>query len=172
VPLSNTNQVLAYPKSGDVRLDRPVTMDNGGYDGYVGYWESDDEASMAESDDDAVMKHHLVHLEANDLGVQIARRLEPHHDVYGVRIRSFAGMADQNILDTYYPSSSNSPLNDSQTAAVFWYFVNVTGNSMSLYERHPFDPTRLFEGQPVPKARRHIWTCLCHSAPSYIRRAC
>ncbi|KAK4238388.1 transcriptional regulatory protein moc3 [Achaetomium macrosporum] len=155
VPIPTTNQSLVYPESGDGRLDRSLPADN---DGYVGYWDSDDEASMAESDDDAVVEPHLVHLEANDLGIQVARRLEPHHDIYGVRIRSFAGLADQNILDTYYPSSSNSPLNDSQTAAVFWYFVNVTGNSMSLYERHPFDPTPLFEGQPVPKQRQHIWT--------------
>jgi hypothetical protein len=104
---------------------------------------------------------HLVHLEANDLGIEVAKRLEPHHDLYGVRIRSFAGLADANVLDTYTPSSASSPLNDAQTAAVFWYFVNVTGQSMSLYERHPFDPTPMFQGIPVPKQRQHIWTCQC-----------
>lgn len=124
-----------------------------------GYWQSDDEASMADSDDEAIPDPHITHLESNDLGVQVARRLELHHDVYGVRIRSFAGFAEDNVLDTYMPSSASSPLNDSQTAAVFWYFVNVTGQSMSLYERHPFDPTPMFEGQPVPKHRQHIWTC-------------
>jgi len=50
-------------------------------------------------------------------------------------------------------------LNDPHTAAIFWYFVNMTGPSMSLYERHPFDPSPMFQGAPVPKARRHIWTC-------------
>jgi hypothetical protein len=30
---------------------------------------------------------------------------------------------------------------------------------MSLYERHPFDPTPMFQGHPIPKERQHIWTC-------------
>jgi hypothetical protein len=114
---------------------------------------------MVESDDEAPPDPHLMHLESNDLGIQVAKRLEPHHDLYGVRIRSFGGMADENVLDTYTPSSASSPLNDSQTASVFWYFVNVTGHSMSMYERHPFDPTPMFQGHPVPKQRQHIWTC-------------
>ncbi|KAI0888823.1 uncharacterized protein GGS22DRAFT_152449 [Annulohypoxylon maeteangense] len=49
-------------------------------------------------------------------------------------------------------------LNDKQIAAVFWHFINVTGPSISLYERHPFDPTPLFQGTSIPKARQHIWT--------------
>lgn len=117
---------------------------------------------MAESDDDAILDPHTVHLESNDLGIQVARRLEPHQDVYGVRMRSFAGFAEENVLDTYTPSSASSPLNDSQTAAVFWYFVNVTGQSISMYERRPVDPSPMFEGQPVPKHRQHNWTCQCH----------
>lgn len=126
------------------------------------YWQSDDEASMGDSDDNELPQDlHISHLESNDLGIQVARRLEAAPDAYGVRMRTVSSFADTNVLDTYTPSSMNSPLNDSQTAAVFWYFVNVTGQSMSLYERHPFDPTPMFQGQPVPKARRHIWTCKC-----------
>lgn len=128
------------------------------------YWESDDEASMAESNDDVVVPDpHLIHLESNDLGIQVARRLGQQHDPYGVRIRSFDAPVDRNVLATYTPSSANSPLNDSQTAAVFWYFVNVTGQSMSLYERRPSNPAPMFQGDPVPKERQHIWTCRCHA---------
>ncbi|KAK3956188.1 hypothetical protein QBC32DRAFT_358745 [Pseudoneurospora amorphoporcata] len=123
------------------------------------YWQSDDEASMADSEDDDIpMNVHDAHLESNDLGIHVARRLEVTADVYGVRMRTVAGFPELNVLQTYIPSSMSSPLNDSQTAAVFWYFVNVTGQSMSLYERHPFDPTPMFQGQPVPKIRQHIWT--------------
>ncbi|KAK4145874.1 fungal transcriptional regulatory-like protein [Dichotomopilus funicola] len=123
-----------------------------------GYWQSDDEASMADSDDDTPLDSHRFHLDSNDLGIQVARRLEPQRDLYGIRIRSFGGLVDDNILDTYTPSSASSPLNDTQTATIFWYFVNVTGHSMSMYERHPFDPTPMFRGHPVPKQRQHIWT--------------
>ncbi|KAK4678072.1 hypothetical protein QC764_304320 [Podospora pseudoanserina] len=124
-----------------------------------GYWQSDDEASMMASDDEqGPIDPHSSHLESNDLGILVARRLDTDGDAYGVHIRSFAGHNATNVLDTYMPSSANSPLNDSQTAAIFWYFVNVTGQSMSLYERHPFDPTPMFQGQPVAKERQHIWT--------------
>jgi hypothetical protein len=117
---------------------------------------------MGESEDEneGFTEEDLAHLESNDLGIQVARRMDRKAEYYDSRLRTFTGFVDaNNVLDTYTPSSTNSPLNDTQTASVFWYFVNVTGPSMSLYERHPFDPSPLFQGQPVPKARRHIWTC-------------
>ncbi|KAK3292311.1 fungal transcriptional regulatory-like protein [Chaetomium fimeti] len=150
-PVSGPEQSLASPESGGERLNQPLSTEEE-------YWDSDDEASMPESDDEVPPNPHLFHLESNDLGIQVARRLEPQQDLYGVRVRSFGGLIDENILDTYTPSSASSPLNDSQTATVFWYFVNVTGQVMSLYERHPFDPTPMFRGHPVPKQRQQIWT--------------
>ena len=115
--------------------------------------ESEDEENEGFTEEDQ------AHLESNDLGIQVARRMDQRAEYYDTRLRTFTGFVDaNNVLATYTPSSTNSPLNDTQTASVFWYFVNVTGPSMSLYERHPFDPSPLFQGQPVPKARRHIWT--------------
>jgi len=125
------------------------------------YWYSDDDASMVDSDDEALSDSHAAHLESNDLGIIVARKLHAPLDLFGTQMRSFHAFAEDNVLASYMPSSTNSPLNDSQTAAIFWYFVNVTGPAMSLYERHPFDPTPMFQGQPVPKARQHIWTCMC-----------
>ncbi|CAK7270383.1 hypothetical protein SEPCBS57363_004076 [Sporothrix epigloea] len=124
------------------------------------YWYTDDDASMAasgddedESDDDA------QHLESNDLGVIVARRLQNYPaDAFGTQMRTFSKFVDADVLATYVPSSANSPLNDAQTASVFWYFVNVTGPSMSLFERRPFDTTPIFKGQPVPRSCQHIWT--------------
>jgi hypothetical protein len=115
---------------------------------------------MAESDDDAMAASQAASLKSNDLGIRVARRLDAPFDYYGTQPRTFGGFVDaSNVLATYMPSSTNSPLNDTQTASVFWYFVNVTGPTMSLYERHPFDSSPMFQGQPVPKARQHIWTC-------------
>ncbi|KAL2258506.1 hypothetical protein VTK26DRAFT_8160 [Humicola hyalothermophila] len=148
---SGSGPSLASPDSADARAHSASSTNEA-------YWQSDDEASIGDSDDEVLPDAHVLHLESNDLGIQVARQLEPDHDIYGVRIRSFAILATENVLETYTPTSANSPLNDSQTAAVFWYFVNVTGPSMSLYERHPFDPTPMFQGQPVPKQRQHIWT--------------
>lgn len=123
------------------------------------YWYSDDDASMADSDDGAHLASQTGHLESNDLGVLVAQKLHGPPDIFGTQMRTFSNFGDENALDTYIPTSTNSPLNDAQTASVFHYFVNVTGPSMSLYERHPFDPSPMFQGQPVPKARQHNWTC-------------
>lgn len=127
-----------------------------------GYWDSDDEASMADSDDedDVLFESQNEHLESNDLGIMVARRANASLDFYGTQLRTYTGFVNATgVLANYIPSSTNSPLNDSQTAAVFWYFVNVTGPSISLYERRPQDPSPMFQGQPVPKTRQHIWTC-------------
>ena len=116
---------------------------------------------MAESEDDrAPLDGGLANLDPNDLGLRVARNIGSSLDFFGTRLRTFHGFLDvDNVLAAYTPSSTNSPLNDAQTAAIFWYFVNVTGPSMSLFERHPFDPSPIFQGQPVSKARQHIWTC-------------
>ncbi|ERT00892.1 hypothetical protein HMPREF1624_02126 [Sporothrix schenckii ATCC 58251] len=130
------------------------------YDEETAYWHPDDDASMAASEDEeGESEDEAQHLESNDLGAIVARRLHNRPpDAFGTQMRTFSNFADANVLATYIPSSINSPLNDAQTASVFWYFVNVTGPSMSLFERRPVDPTPIFQGQPVPRSRQHIWT--------------
>lgn len=126
------------------------------------YWYPDDDASMAESEDD-LAPDQMEHLQANDLGAIVARHLPNRpFDDFGTQLRTFSNFADANVLSNYFPSSLNSPLTDAQTASVFWYFVNVTGPSMSLFERYPVDPSPIFEGRPVPRSRQHIWTCMRH----------
>ncbi|EFX01453.1 c6 zinc finger domain containing protein [Grosmannia clavigera kw1407] len=123
-----------------------------------GYWYSDDDASMGDSEDEEATDQ-MEHVQANDLGVIVARRLPNRpFDAFGTQLRTFSNFADANVLADYVPSSLNSPLTDARTASVFWYFVNVTGPSMSLFERYPVDPSPIFEGRPVPRSRQHIWT--------------
>lgn len=122
-------------------------------------WEypvSDDE-SMAESDDVPISERRIS-LDFNELGVVAFQRLDQPYDMFGTHTRTFSAFAPENLLATYEPSPANSPLNDKQIAAVFWHFVNVTGPSISLYERHPFNPSTIFQGQPISKACQHIWT--------------
>ncbi|ROV91661.1 hypothetical protein VMCG_09226 [Cytospora schulzeri] len=91
-------------------------------------------------------------------GLMVANCLQTPVDLYGTQIRSFQSLAGENILTNYSPSPTDTPLNDPQTAAVFWYFVNVTAPALSLFERNPLDPSRMFSGQTIPKTHQHIWT--------------
>jgi hypothetical protein len=125
----------------------------------AGYWHSDDEASMEDSDDEKLIARQQTSLINNEDGAEIARRVANLLDRHQQHARTFRPFDGEDILATYVPSSTNSPLNDPQTAAVFWYFVNATGPCMSLYERHTLDAAPMFQGAPVPKARQHIWTC-------------
>ncbi|KAI0161666.1 hypothetical protein GGR52DRAFT_133325 [Hypoxylon sp. FL1284] len=119
-------------------------------------WENDfpEDASMCESDDVSINERRAS-LDFRELGVAA---FQGPYDMFGTETRTFSSFAPESFLVTYEPSPVNSPLNDRKIAAVFWHFVNVTGPSISLYERHPHDPTPIFAGQPIPKARQHIWT--------------
>ncbi len=114
---------------------------------------------MGDSDDELVPVMQDSQLELDEVGLVVPRRLDQPNNFFETQARTFSFFASDNFLATYEPSPMSSPLNDKKIAAVFWHFINVTGPSISLYERHPFDPSPLFQGQPVPKYRQHIWTC-------------
>ncbi|RYO94110.1 hypothetical protein DL763_004178 [Monosporascus cannonballus] len=125
--------------------------------GYPMY--DDDDASIPDSDDDLVPVMQGSHLALDEVGLIVSRRLDQPSNIFETQARTFSFFAADNFLAAYEPSPTSSPLNDTETASVFWHFINVTGPSISLYERHPVDPSTLFRGQPVPKSRQHIWTC-------------
>jgi hypothetical protein len=98
------------------------------------------------------------HLKNNDLGIVVA--MQARQENLDLRLRTFTSFIDRaNMLATYTPSPQSSPLNDSMTARLFCHFIHVTGPSMSMFERHPANPSLIFQGQPVSKSQQHIWTC-------------
>ncbi|RYP48387.1 hypothetical protein DL769_011204 [Monosporascus sp. CRB-8-3] len=133
-------------------LSPPSQFEDFGYPIY------DDDASMADSDDDLVPVMQGSHLGLDEVGLIVSRRLDQPSNFFDTQARTFSFFAADNFLATYEPSPTSSPLNDKEIASVFWHFINVTGPSISLYERHPVDPSPLFQGRPVPRSRQHIWT--------------
>ena len=127
----------------------------------LGYTVYDDDASMGDSDDEMVPVLHQAQMNLDEVGLVVSRRIEQPSNFFDTQTRTFSFFAQDNFLAAYEPSPMSSPLNDKQIASVFWHFINVTGPSISLYERHPVDPSPLFQGQPVPRSRQHIWTCTC-----------
>ncbi|KAK8042677.1 C6 finger domain-containing protein [Apiospora phragmitis] len=118
---------------------------------------SDDDALMGDSDDEGPIGKHDSTTRLNQLGMIAAQRASDRFDMFGTQPRTFSGYADAGVLVSYEPDPANSPLNDPKIAAVFWHFVNVTGPSISIYERHSFDTTLAsFQGHNV-QARQHIW---------------
>jgi hypothetical protein len=81
------------------------------------------------------------------------------HEFDTTRMRTFSAYAQGHSLTTYVPTANQSGLRDAQSLAVFRHFIYVTGPSMSLYERHPFDHSKVSSNIPVPQTGQNIWTC-------------
>jgi hypothetical protein len=74
-------------------------------------------------------------------------------------VRSYTSYLNEpNVLATYRPAATASPLMDLQTARIFCHFVASTGPSVSIYERHPTNPSLMFSGFPVPGTQQALWT--------------
>lgn len=78
------------------------------------------------------------------------------------RIRTYHSVIDNygpNMLASYHPSARDSPLSNPIAAGIFCHFINVIAPSMSMFERHPTNPSIVFQGNPVPRSQQHIWSC-------------
>ncbi|KAJ0310066.1 hypothetical protein COL516b_002572 [Colletotrichum fioriniae] len=148
---AHVEEMDVYPSTNSApQMDHPVE------DAEFQYPCSDDDASMPDSED----AFEDLMGEESAYGQLVQSRNDGPWDGFGTKMRSFSAFADETILTSYIPTPNNSPLNDERTAALFWHFINVTGPSMSLYERHPFDHSKLTNNFSVPKAGHNIWTSL------------
>lgn len=130
---------------------------------------SDEDIEMGETSEPGVWQEavHDDHLKNNDLGIVVA--LQANQDNHGVSLRSFTSFIDRpDMLATYVPSSQSTPLRDPMTARIFCHFVNVTAPCISMFERHPANPSLIFQGEPVPKTQQHIWTCKRKRKPNEV----
>ncbi|KAK2630455.1 hypothetical protein QTJ16_001275 [Diplocarpon rosae] len=125
---------------------------------------SDDPFDLADKYEDMEMdmsdNNDLAHDEPlmnNDLGIVVA--VQARRDRQRLNFGSFVSSIDRaDILATYTPTLHSTPLRDKMTAKIFCHFVTVTAPCMSMFERHPANPSLIFEGTPVPKSQQHIWT--------------
>lgn len=131
-------------------------------------WAFDEDNVSLDSEEEIPISG-IAGLDAQNMGPLVANNLHAPLDLYGTQVRSFHALVDENVLVNYAPSPADTPLNDSKTAAVFWYFVTVTGPALNPYERNRVDPARIFSNEPIPKSHQHIWSCksadpppLCH----------
>lgn len=113
------------------------------------YWDADSEDEIEES------YGRVAGAAPADLGLMVA--LSANRSDKGNR--SFYNYLNEpNVLSAYYPAYAASPLLDPQTARIFCHFVTATGPTLSIYERHPANPSIIFAGHPVPISQRSLWT--------------
>jgi len=114
----------------------------------------DDEFYDVDSDEE-VPADHSTAPQNDDLRLILA--LNSSHNER--QVRSFTTFLNEpNVLATYRPSHTASPLMDPKTARIFCHFVTSTGPSLSIFERHSINPAMMFTGLPVPPAQQALWT--------------
>lgn len=112
----------------------------------------EDDTNMAESDDEERQDPREI------LG-PVVKQFSANWDMTGTRVRAFSTFAQCNVLTDYTAPAHISELKDPRMVAIFMHFVQVTGPSMSLYERHPFDHTGDKSFEPTPKGQNNLWSC-------------
>lgn len=113
------------------------------------YWDADSEDEISES------YARVAEAAPSDLGLMVA--LSANRNDRGMQ-SYYSPLNEHNSLSAYYPAYAASPLLDPQTARLFCHFVTTTGPTLSIYERHPSNPSVIFAGHPVPISQRSLWT--------------
>ncbi|KAM6533718.1 hypothetical protein FALCPG4_006677 [Fusarium falciforme] len=110
----------------------------------------EDDASMGESDDET--------RDPREVLGPVMKHFNGTWDSNGTRVRAFSTFAQCNILSDYTATARISELKDPRMLAIFMHFIQVTGPSMSLYERHPFDHTGENSFEATPKGANNLWS--------------
>lgn len=114
------------------------------------YESEDEDASLADSDDEAGKESALVFPSAS---------LLPLFGDRPTSLRSFTGNSQSQMVADYMNYPHIAELRDEAKRQIFHHFIKVTGPSMSLYERHPFDPSER-EAADADSGSNNIWSCL------------
>ncbi|MCJ1286698.1 hypothetical protein MMC26_006044 [Xylographa opegraphella] len=116
----------------------------------------DDDLFDVETDDEEVaLINRMASTPQNDVALLLALAASQDDRV----LRSYSAFLNgPDVLASYLPTFTTSPLMDSNTARVFCHFITATGPSLSIFERHPTNPEVMFMGIPVPPSLQSLWT--------------
>jgi hypothetical protein len=170
IPASHEREVQTMAAEDDVRQKCESNVRQGGQElreavvpcsELLDIFDEDENAEVQYPDSETVFtEYEQDHLKNNDLGIFVA--LQATQDQQDQSLRTYHSFIDcyaPDMLTMYQPSARSSPLSDSVTARIFYHFINVIAPSISMYERHPANPSLLFQGRPVHISQQHIWAC-------------
>lgn len=96
---------------------------------------------------------------SGDTQRELSMMLSRHATQDVARLRTFNTFLDRpNVLATYRPSPSSSPLTSEETARIFCHFVHVTGPCISIFERQAPNSSISFHNSPIPQFPKTLWT--------------
>ena len=115
----------------------------------------DDPYDVASDEEEMDNEYNIANTPQNDVGLMLA--LSASRD--DLVLRSYTTFLNEpNVLSSYRPKYTASPLMDSKTARIFCHFITATGPSLSIFERHPTNTSLMFTGAPIPSSQQALWT--------------
>ncbi|EQL31199.1 hypothetical protein BDFG_06437 [Blastomyces dermatitidis ATCC 26199] len=69
-----------------------------------------------------------------------------------------AFLGDETSLMSYTPSPLASPLMDPEVTRIFCHFITAVAPVLSIFERHPVNPTVILSASAVPPSQQSLWT--------------
>nr|POE54475.1 hypothetical protein CFP56_41413 [Quercus suber] len=81
-----------------------------------------------------------------------------HISAQDLNPRRYDTFAQNGMLDRYNLEWVANPLKNTATARIFAHFINVTGPSLSMFERQPRSSSALFMHGHIPLSQRGLWT--------------
>jgi hypothetical protein len=113
--------------------------------------EDDDDYYDVETDEEAEEQASIQNFNQLNIIMASANRDER-------QLRLFTTYLNEpNVLASYHPTYGSSPLNNPKTARIFLHFIHATGPILSIFERHPIDPSTWL-GAARSMAQQGLWT--------------
>lgn len=88
--------------------------------------------------------------------LSLMRKLHQDH-LSELSMRRYDTFLYSGMLDHYRAEEHANPLNNQKTARVFAHFIFATGPGLSIFERHPRNPSALFNETPSDH-QQGLWT--------------
>ena len=119
------------------------------------FQENEEDGFEVDSEEENVEMDRLGDIQSSDLGLM----LQMSACQSDANVRTIANTpTTPNILATYRPAYTATPLMDADTARVFCHFITATGPTLNVCERHPANPAIIFSGRAVPEGQRALWS--------------
>lgn len=117
----------------------------------------DDDNSLVDSDDDFQDGRSLLLPVTNMLSRLWSRN--------ATDVRTFSTFAQSDALLAYMDSPHSTEFTQNGLGTLFMHFINITGPSVSMYERHQFDPSDHEQFGFNARAGHSLWSCEYPSPP-------
>ncbi|OJD27756.1 white-opaque regulator 1 [Blastomyces percursus] len=149
-PQYDTYKIEAQPSAGS--FSPSCSYHDGGQPANYYYEEEIDDYYDVETDEE--MEIQTTHNYTEPYEQQSAT---PQQLAYSFRSTT-AFLGDETSLMSYIPSPFASPLMDPEVTRIFCHFITAVAPVLSIFERHPVNPTVILSASAIPPSQQSLWT--------------